>query len=222
MNRCVVNFADGSWYIRGQARLAVKCHDLGVPLVAFGPEALPYLGPRHEDVPYGFKPWCIERAAEMGYTSIFWMDASVVPQHPLDRLYDRAEYNGAWISDYYGHSTGRWASDACLVKHGLTRAEAFTVPHCYACAFCLCLAHQTGAAILREFAAASRDGVSFQGPGRYPDHGQPGETVWGHRWDQTVLSIRAHRHGIRFAPNTPGGLVQTADPGAVLAAYPVV
>lgn len=248
--RCVVNFARGGWYPQGQARLRDRCAELGVDFIGFGPEypvAIPAYydarlnrevpeirWPTHEVTPYAFKAFSIAEAARRGYETVCWMDASAYPQHKLDPIFEEAERNGCWISDNYGHRTGRWSTDECLSFMGLTREEAWETPHCSAlvCCFAVNQPHRplfdgyplrppTGFDVWPAYWAIAQDGRALRGPHKLPDYGKPGKSVEGHRHDQTVLSILSHRAGVKFQPNGAGGLDYGRErPEAIVAAYP--
>lgn len=219
MRRCVVNFARDGWYPAGQHRLGLICRELGVDFLGY--TAYPAGCPRHQDVPYAFKPYSMRSAIVAGYSSVLWMDASAVPQKPLGPVFDLMESEGAFVSANYGIPTGRWASDLCLKTMGVTRAEAWEIPHCSALVFGVCVEHPTGAALFSEYLRRAQQGDAFRGPWSYAPDQAPAPGVEGHRHDQTVLSIVAHRMGVPLRPNGPWLDYGRDKPDAVVAAYPV-
>lgn len=219
-NRCIVNFAQGGNYPAGQRRLARQCGQLGIPFIGY--HEYPRGCPDHHTSPYAFKPHCIKHAMEAhGYDTVLWMDASAnIQKHPLP-IFEVAERDGVFMSANYGIRTGKWSTDECLAKHGITREQAWEIEHCSALIFCVSRLHPLGRQIQDEYLAASLDGVSFPGPHRYAEGREPSKGVEGHRHDQTVLSILAWKHGVKLHPNTVWLDYGKACPNAIVAADPV-
>lgn len=227
--RCIVNWADlgnppGERYLMGQARLNRLCDKYGIPFVA-GTGDPPCDYPKHSDVPYAFKAAMIESAIRRGYETVCWMDASACIQHDPSPIFEIAERCGAFISQNYGIKTGKWSTDACLAEFGLTREEAWQIEHCSALVCAFCVTHPIGEAVWNEYSAAARKGTAFRGPHKIaaaPDlfSKWSNQDVEGHRHDQTVLSILAHRYGIPLQPHT---FMDYGDqrPDAIVAAIPM-
>lgn len=216
--RCVVNYAEGSWYPRGQARLASILASQGVPFLAFS--GSPPGMPPHRDHPYYFKPWCIQQAWDRGYTDVLWMDASAVPQRPVSLLFEVVASEGLLVIDNPGHTTGRWATDESLRIMGLTREQAFRTPHCAALVCGFSKAHPTGREVYRAWREYG-DAGAFAGPWTNKDGScSPDPRVEGHRHDQTVLSVVAHRQGVAFKPMGVFLDYGRERPDAYVAAYP--
>lgn len=83
--------------------------------------------PKHEDNPYAFKIYAIEKAFEMGYRQILWLDSSVFAIKNLTPIFDEIEKNG-FIFQEAGHYLGNWSSDKQLEYFGITRNEAMEMP----------------------------------------------------------------------------------------------
>jgi hypothetical protein len=221
--RCVVNYARGGWYEQGQARLHQCCDRFGVPFLGFTGDP-PCGYSRHDQVPYAFKAACVEAAIRQGFDTICWMDSSAVIQHDPSPIFQIAESLGAFVSQNYGILTGKWSTDACLEEFGLTREEAWKVPHCSALVCAFCPSHSVGGSLWNEYSAAAKKGTALVGPHRATDN--PSlfnrwslEGVEGHRHDQTVLSILAHKYGIPLQPHTFLDYGKER-PAVIVAAYP--
>lgn len=234
LRRCVVNYADGGpdhTYYKGQLRLGSILRSSGIPFLSY--TIVPGDFPPHQIVPYAFKPACVDDAFSRGFETVLWMDSSAVPQHDLSPIFEIAEARGAFISANYGHSTGTWATDESLAYFGVTRKQAWDIPHCSALVCAFCIANPVGLALWEEYRKAALAVPSpFLGPHRFSDSDRPDSAgdprkVEGHRHDQTALSILAWRYGIPLQPNKVDAKNPVAfldygkdQPHAIVAAYP--
>ena len=79
-----------------------------------------------------------------------WLDSSIVPLRPLSSLWKLIEKQGYWFSENLPQgrldlpcwNCGEWTCDSALGPLGITREEAFTIPHVIATAFGLDFSHQ--------------------------------------------------------------------------------
>lgn len=83
--------------------------------------------PKHEDNPYAFKIYAIEKAIEKGYKSVIWLDSSVFAIKKLDPIFDEIEKYG-YIMQEAGHMVGTWCNDFTLDYFDITRDEAMKMP----------------------------------------------------------------------------------------------
>src|SRR5271157_2718391 len=197
--RAVVTVAVGDFFITMQRSLIVKLRVYGhdAALVAFTDE-LPLNSPPHEEVPFAFKPHAIQAALDCGFTSIMWMDASVVPLRSTAPLWELIEKQGYWFSgNLKGWNCGQWTCDAALPLLGLSRVDAFEIPQMAATAFGLDFTHAIARAFFNEYMRFAKNGA-FVGPfGNFLHEASQDERVMGHRHDQTAASVIAHRLGMR-------------------------
>lgn len=149
------------------------------------------------DIPYAFKPYAIMQARERGYDTILWCDSSVAPIRSLDPLWTLIEQQGYWFSDNWNWNCGQWTSDEALTLLGITREEAFTIPHLCATAFGLDFKHRFG----REFFSQWLKLLpAFKGPWTNENgEASSDKRVLGHRHDQTALSVIVHRMGLNVS-----------------------
>lgn len=202
--RAIVNVATGPWYIEGQRRLA-KSMEKWAPDAEFihWTDRMPEGSPSHEETPYGFKAYEFEYARDHGFDQILHADASIVAIAPIERIWDIAAKNGAWIGRN-GWRNSEWTSDEAYgllfpeVGYREAREINKTIEHVVATTFALDLRHPIGKEILERYARLARAGA-FKGPWtngpaessrKYPC-GPP--DCLGHRHDQTVLSVLAWR-----------------------------
>lgn len=83
--------------------------------------------PLHTDVPYGFKLYAIQKAIELGYTSILWLDSSCYAIKDLSPVFESIEKDGMVFQEA-GHMLGTWSTDEQLRYFGITRDEAMNIP----------------------------------------------------------------------------------------------
>ncbi len=230
MKRAVVSVATDSWNL-GQLRLLKKLADLGETAITwsngFPPGSPPHWHrgeqgrPTVECVPYAFKAYALQNAAERGFESLIWCDSSVMPVQPLASLWERIERDGYvivrngwtnydWTADdaYPDLFPEIWTNQQRSTEHvwESMRAVNKTISHVVATAFGLSVSHPTGAAMLKEYFRLAQT-KAFCGPwqnsnspwvkGRNTDRpsmpcGPP--EVLGHRHDQTALSVVAWRN----------------------------
>lgn len=197
MSRCVVNVATGR-YVIGQNRLSAL---LTVPLVKWS-DHLPPTSPAHEDVPYAFKAWALYEAMRMGYSTLLWCDACIVPRD-LTPLFERIERDGYWMSRN-GWTNAEWTAASAYEDLGVTREENARIPHVVATAFGISLRHFKGVSFLAGYLRLAQTNA-FRGPwwnSNHPEHGKNagaepcgGGAIRGHRHDQTAASVLAWQLG---------------------------
>lgn len=79
--------------------------------------------PSHQENPYAFKLYAIQKMRDMGYTKILWLDASIVAVKDFTSIFDRIEKNGIFFEDS-GWKAGQWTNDKALEMMNVTRAQA--------------------------------------------------------------------------------------------------
>lgn len=196
---CIINYASGSWYPRGQERLYrslvdTRFTELG-DVYAFRNEN-ELRCPSHQLVPYGFKIAAFNHAANLGHRLILWCDAAVWAIKPLDPIFEHIEEHGH-IFFAGGWNCAQWTSDACLERMGVTRDAAEKMPMYMACCMGLDLNNPRSAKFLADLTTYAWDGVSFRGDWNNDRHQVSGDArCLGHRHDQSVGSILASQMGM--------------------------
>jgi hypothetical protein len=209
---CIINYATGgpdSVFGRGQQRLVEECKAVGYEgdFILFN-EGAPLSCPSHAQVPYAFKPYAIKAAADMGYRLLLWCDSSVYPVRPLDGAFEIMNELG-YMFFPGGYNTGQWCSDEALEPLGVTREEAFEIPHMVAGCQGLDMSSAKARHYLNRYYQLANDGVTFAGnrAGKRFDRNHNHEVsdddrVLGHRHDQTAASVVAWKLGMRdWKPN---------------------
>lgn len=213
--RSIVNVGTGR-YARGSARLR-KAVEHQCTFRGWS-ELLPEW-PSHQQKPYAFKAYGLERVAGQGFRTLLWCDSCILPVKDLDPLFEQIERDGYWIARN-GWNNYEWTADsaypdlfpACTVT--AARKENRRIPHVVATAFGVCLDRPIGWQIYSCYLKLAKETNAFCGPWtnanfqerplamRPPmnERCQPCglSDVRGHRHDQTALSVIAWRLGCQL------------------------
>lgn len=197
MRKVILNYAAGAQYPEWQDRLCCSLKDQGYNGdTLFYKNEYPPDCPSHQNVPYAFKPYAFMEAKRQGYDLALWCDAVIQCIRPLDDLFQHIERNGTFMVHSWW-TVGQWCTDAALQKHGLSRNEAMGINDNWACVMGLNLKNPVACEFLDKWYEASRDGVSFIGPWTNADKkASQDERCLGHRHDQCISAIIAHKMGI--------------------------
>ena len=131
----------------------------------------------------------------MGYETILWADASIYAINNLDLVFKYIEEKGYmfFANSYIGH----FSTDVCLQHFNITREEAFAMREIMGCCFGLNLRNKTVLEFLDNLYFMSTDGKTFVGPWNNDNNEvSVDQRVKGHRHDQTVASLLAHKLGM--------------------------
>jgi hypothetical protein len=199
--RAIVSVATGR-FVEHQDRLQRQLNAVeSTELRCFWRDQLPPASPAHEDVPYAFKAYALLQAS-LGANVLLWMDSSIYPIRSLEPLWDFIENHGFWFSenlpqgrsDLPAYNCGQWCCDSALPALGITREDAFGIPQVIATSFGLDLRLKESSVLLEHFVQSAAMRTAFQGPWSNGNgEASPDPRVLGHRHDQTVLSVLAHR-----------------------------
>ena len=213
MKTCIVNFAKGQWYPKGQARLVKSLDKYQFPgdVLTYTDES--QIGcPSHQEAPYVFKPAIIKNAIDMGYDIIIWADCSVWAIQNFNPFIKYMQNN----SHYWpktGFSVHTWSSDKSLEYFNISRDEAKKISMLYALFMCFNMTYKCTQQFIEEWYEASKMGI-FTGSWINDKHQVSlDSTVKGHRHDQTVASIIANKLDMNFT-NPPSKFIclkQTYD-----------
>jgi len=213
-SRMVVSVGVGPRCAGGFQRLAERLYELGEPLMAWQ-NAWPPGSPTHEENPYAFKIYALEHANLAGFLArpLLWLDSTVIVLKPLGPLWDLIERQGYWISRNHGMVTGPFCCDAALPILGISREEAFEIPHVVATCFGLDMRRSIAQEFLARWKALAEAGA-FKGPHRN-DSGEASADprVLGHRHDQTAASVVAWRLGMQLT-DPPDWFADEGYPGS--------
>ncbi len=126
--RAIVSFANKNGnYAKGIARLSDSLRD------NFNGDFLGWIGegslgckPHLKDN-YSFKIKAMDKAIDLGYRYILWLDASCFAIKNVDPLFELIKRDGILMQNS-GHNLGTWTNDKTLDYFGISRDEAMNMP----------------------------------------------------------------------------------------------
>lgn len=203
-SRAIVNVAFGSYFPVAQSRLSrsldTNGNGVGCDQV-FWKNSYPPNSATHGSVPYHFKAAAMCEAAERGHRTLLWLDSVMVVVRPVLPIMKMIEDRGyvLWSHPPGQWTVGTWTSNMCLRCYGMSRAEARGVEMLCSAVFGYSLDHPLGKQLHDQFVSAPAD--AFKGS-RWNRRGTVSfdKGVLGHRHDQSILSILAHRLGLKLSP----------------------
>lgn len=162
--------------------------------------------------PYAAKIFALEDVRRRGADIGVLIDAAFFPIRDVLPLIQHIESHGYYLCAN-GFKVGEWSSDRCIEAMGVSREDAFTIEE--ASSYCVGLDFRDPRALelLYHWQRSALDPRTIPGPHSSPDWARPDgrnvgfvsadRRVRGHRHDQTVLSILAHRLGMKKLSERP-------------------
>ena len=223
MKVVICTVAIGGWYHRGAARMIEAFHNVspGIEIQAHV-NVLPFGAPAgviehgYDYTGYCAKPFALATARNSGADIAILLDAAFYPTHSIQPLIDHIAQRGYYLCKN-GNLVGEWSSDRCLERMAETRDNAMRMEE--ASSYCVGLNFADGRCteLLHRWMGFASDRLTIPGPhtnslfgafagsasGRNPGCVSTDARVRGHRHDQTVLSILAHRLGMRELTERP-------------------
>lgn len=191
MKKCVVSFADSTGsYQKKMLRLEQSLKAINFDGDFLGFTSYEEIGCEpHDEIPYKFKPYAIQKALDAGYESIIWCDSPIYAKKSIQPLFDYVYRYGCAFFDNIGYSLGDYTNDKTLKHFNITRAESWDIPMIMACCFAFNIDHYLykHTYFFEHYKNLANDLY----PGAW-DNLQLTESkdmrVKGHRHDQSVLS----------------------------------
>lgn len=205
MNKnCIVTYADGI-HIDAQKRLVSSFYNVvsteEYDILVWN--KLPKECPDFNSSPWAFKPFCILEAKKMGYENVLWLDASNIIIRNPKKIFNIIEKRGYFLYSDNTSNLHQWSSDMCLDKLKIKRIDAKKIKDIRAHILGLNFNNIIGNVFLDQWIKSSKDGISFRGLPKKIDIEETftnknclvskDPSVMGHRHDQTVASIIAHK-----------------------------
>ena len=203
MRPCICSAGFGSWYPRGLSRLHHTLTDQGYTggRVFFADGDMPPDTPEHADAPYAFKLSIMRHANKVeGFDGLLWADASMYAIAPLTNLWRRIERDGYVLFNPGQWNCAQWATDDCLRIMGVTRDESEKIPQVVGGLCGFSLTHANGKRLFEAWEyMASHNPLAFRGKHTNDDKSCSNDPrCLGHRHDQTILSILAHKQRLHL------------------------
>lgn len=196
MKRCIINVSVGKWYPRGQERLSqsISAFSKNIDCIFYS-DLYPKNCPTHEQHPYAFKVYAIKDAIEQNYDTILWLDSSIYAIKNISHVFEYIENNNYLF--FANHFIGYFSTDKCLEYFGISRNVACEMREMMGCCIGLNLRNEKNLEFIEKLYKCATDGITF--PGAWANKNSEASTdnrVIGHRHDQTVMSILAHKLGM--------------------------
>jgi len=196
MKHCIVNFANGH-FKKGQDRLvkSVQENNYQGDILTF--DQYEQVGSStHQEVPYQFKVYAIEKARQMGYDIVLYLDASIFAIKDVMPVIYHIIDNGH-LMELCGFSVGQWATDICLNEFSISREDAFEMS-LYSAGFTgLNFQNKLSKLFFERWFYFASQKITFIGDwNNNQKQCSQDERCLGHRHDQTVASILSHTIGL--------------------------
>jgi hypothetical protein len=212
----VISLATGGRHAASLARLrrSLQRVDFRGGVLFWPPGSYPPECPPRFNVPFAFKPFCFAEARSRGFELVLWLDASCLALRPLDGVFAEIEARGYLLYQNAHRKVGQWAGDAALANFGLGRREALELPEVRGAAVGLNMRDGVAAEFLQRWLEAATEGTAFRGvEGELRSSEDYWNVKWnkanrvsrdprvrGHRHDQTVAGMLAHRLDMELKP----------------------
>ena len=194
-NHCIVSFGKGFNFQRGIERLKENINQLvKIPFISF--TEYPENCPTHQEIPFGFKFYCIKECIKLGYNSILWLDSSVIIKTDLKDVFNKIDNQGYFFIKNW-HNIGTYCHDKALKTLHISREESFHIPCVQGGNFGLNLQFDCSKRFIDNIMNYISDKITFPGP--YTNENNLASTdkrVAGHRHDQIAMSVVALRLGM--------------------------
>lgn len=218
MKVSLVTIGIGGWYPRGIARMIQAFHQKSPGFeVAAWVNCIPFGAPGtviedgYDYTAYCAKPFALLSALMAGFDIAILLDAAFYPIRPIHPLVEHICQTGYYLCKN-GNLVGEWSSDRCLERMGVTRETAMQMEE--VSSYCVGLNFSDGRCheLLHRWCGFAADRLTIPGPHtngfdslreRNPGHCSYDPRVKGHRHDQTVLSILAHKMGMNILTERP-------------------
>jgi hypothetical protein len=136
----------------------------------------------HKDMPYQFKTALIQKAIELGYERIIWLDSSMQLKKDLTPLFDET---GLTFFENLGHPTWKYLSDYAankIYQHDRYEEHLKKIPQIWGGAFALDITKEGAKLFFEDLKRHSLDGS-------FLNYGSTREGFIAHRHDQAVMSV---------------------------------
>jgi hypothetical protein len=195
MKKALVSFAVGSHYVDKMKRLEQSLHgNFDGDFLGF--TSYEEIGCKtHQEVPFMFKPYAIQKAIDLGYELILWADSQVYAKSNIQPVFDWIQNHYYLIFDNIGFSLGDYTNDRTLNHFEITREQSWKIKMVNAKVFGLHCSHQK--AWFGEYCLLAEQLY----PGEWTNKFRTESTDMrcnGHRHDQSVLSCLAHKYDMKI------------------------
>jgi hypothetical protein len=155
--------------------------------------------PSHQEIPYAFKYYAVQKVHSMGYRTVLWCDSVLKLQKPIDPVLREIAVVGVYLQKD-GWACGTWANDKCLDYFGVSRDEAMNISSIWACFMGFDFANPVAREFLTRWKAAM-DAGAFHGSHTNEDRRQSLDSrCRGYRHDQSCAELIAYQMKLPLSP----------------------
>lgn len=198
--KCIVALATkNSRYVDGIARLSNSLRDNadGIDFLGFIHERS-VDAPLHTECPYSFKVYALQRAIEVGYKELLWLDCSVWAVAPVHPIFDIISGKG-YFFEGDGCFLGEWSNDRLLKYYEIKRDAAMAIPMMQGGFMGFKIDNPIGERLFSSLVSACELEL-FKGSWTNENNSESNDSrVKGHRHDQAVMAAIAHLLKIEFS-----------------------
>jgi len=190
---CIVNFSDEKYRL-GQERLHKSLITNNFKGDIFLFKEYSEVGSKtHTEVPYQFKVYSIKKVRDMGYDLILYCDSSLFAIKDLNICFEHILDSG-YLLEMNSGNVGIFSTDLCLDEFGLNRKEAFKIRLHSAGFTGLNFKNELANKFFEIWYQYAEKELTFKGDWDNKNlKCSKDELCKGHRHDQTVASIIAHK-----------------------------
>jgi FkbM family methyltransferase len=193
-----VNFANTDYYIKTRGGLVETAGKFGYPTQCFSTFS-EIDSPSHQDNPYAFKLYAIDKARKKGFDIVIWCDSPQRLLKPITDWVPEIERVGVYLQED-GWKIGQWANDKSLNYFNITRDQAMTMPNVYACVMAFDFRTKIAHDFLNEMFQCEKEGL-FKGSWNNDSFTESTDPrCKGHRHDQTCAELVANKLNIPLQP----------------------
>lgn len=129
IKKAIVNLVtkDKQSYLLGQQRLEKSLQEHFDGTVFLYQDVEQVGSPSHEDNPYAFKIYAIEKVRKLGFNQILWLDSSIYAVKDVQPVFDWITQKGIFLEEA-GHYAGTWSTNNQLQYFDITKDAAMLMP----------------------------------------------------------------------------------------------
>lgn len=187
----VVSYADGRYTnVVNKLIRSIQLYNPGLDVCVFqNPQEIG--SPPHYENPYAFKVYAIQKARDMGYTTIIWCDSCLRAVRSLESLIKDINQSGVYFQKD-GWPCGQWSNDRALEYFEVTRDQAMNISSIYACFMAFNFKTDVANEFFVKWKRACQMGI-FIGRWKNDDKTESQDIrCTGHRHDQTCAELLAY------------------------------
>lgn len=157
--------------------------------------------PNHISLNYAFKSHCLKEALDNGADIAIWCDCNMVLCKPIDILTDKITQNPVFLPKNAGWTVGQWTHDRCLNEFNISRETAYNIPTVVSGFIAFDFRNKQSLVFFDKFYNLCRIPEIINGDRGSKSPAAGKKDVFGHRHDQSVLSLMAYTMKIPLIEN---------------------